>query len=199
MITKPKFVRKYMRMAYELGETENPCHSRKIGTMIINDDHEVVGMGYNGPPAGTPHCDTEVYLREFFWPQLTKDEKESIALELGIPRNGPDADLAAAFSKRYNMCGTCPRRLIGAKSGQRTELCSCQHAERNAINKASRSTKNATMFAWCGIPCIPCTGAIINARIGALHCLTDIAYHDLASWLFERAGVKVFVHDPEKF
>ena len=31
------------------------CHRRKLGAIITVDNH-IIGMGYNGPPPGYPHC-----------------------------------------------------------------------------------------------------------------------------------------------
>ncbi len=188
-----KFIVKYMRMAREIGTTFNPCFSRQIGVIIVDKNHKVLGTGYNGPPANTPHCDTGDYLANFFWPQLNVDEKESIRLELGQSPNTPDEMIKESFCDKYNKCGTCPRRLVGAKSGQRSTLCSCQHAERNAITNAAEDLEGSTMFCYCGVPCIDCAGAIINARLAVVHCFGEL-YHPEAEFLFDRAGVQLVKH-----
>lgn len=60
---KDKFTHKYMRLAKQFGEDSNPCLSRHIGVVIVDPvDNNVAGIGYNGPPPGTPHCDTREYL-----------------------------------------------------------------------------------------------------------------------------------------
>lgn len=48
-----------------------------------------------------------------------------------------------------------------------------EHAERNAIFNAARigvSTKGATMYLSCGIPCSDCARAIINSGITEIVC-----------------------------
>ena len=48
-----------------------------------------------------------------------------------------------------------------------------EHAERNAIINAARigvSTNNCIMYLTCGIPCVDCTRAIINAGIKIIYC-----------------------------
>jgi deoxycytidylate deaminase len=49
-----KFVVKYMRLAKLVGEDQNPCYSRQIGTVLVKvyDDgsSRIIATGYNGPP-----------------------------------------------------------------------------------------------------------------------------------------------------
>jgi len=178
-------------MAQSLGVEDNPCYSRKIGVVIVSDDHQILSTGYNGPPAGTPHTDTEEYLRDFFWPQLTDNEKSTFIT------NG--LNTASKFGHEYAGCKVCPRRLVEAGSGQRSSLCSCQHAERNAISRATSSLKDSTIFVWGCSPCIDCTGAIINSRIKTVHTVSGNLYHPEALWLLKKANINYIEHDPAKF
>lgn len=191
-----------MRLAKQVGEDNNPCPSRQIGVVIV-DTHRnrIMGTGYNGPPAGTPHCDSYTFLNRFFWPQLTFEEKESIRLMFGVDPSDRDIDHTKTrhkFSEKYDGCGSCPRRLIKAKSGERSELCSCQHAERNAITNACQDLTGCEMFCWCGVPCIQCTGSIINARISVVHCLVAPDYHPQARYLFETADIDLREYDDQQ-
>jgi len=183
-----KFIRKYMRLAREVATEGNPCYSRQIGAVIINEDHEILGVGYNGPPAGTPHTDDKEYLEKFFWPQLTDAERKKT-----------NTSTAISFADAYNKCGQCPRRLVGAKSGERTSLCSCQHAERNAISRATRSLKGSTIFIWGCSVCIGCAGAIINSRIKRVVYTGEEIYEDGAFWLLNQAGIECVGYDMEQF
>lgn len=201
---KEKFIGKYMRIAKLVGEDHNPCYSRKIGVVIVNPiQNRIVGTGYNGPPPGTPHCDSEEFLRDYFWPQLTIEEKESFRLELGLskaPRDIIDWDeTGERFAKKYDGCRTCPRRLIKAGPGQRSELCSCGHAERHAITNSCEPLSDCIMFAWCGVPCLQCTDAIIQANIREVHCLVESDYQVMARWLFKKAGTLVIEHNSSEF
>lgn len=201
-----KFIRKYMLIAKSVGTIDNPCFSRQIGVIIVRDN-KILGTGYNGPPAGTPHCDSADYLYNFFWPQLTKAEKLHLVPEYheqftrltcmveGISQGyvGQPADWhhASKFANQYDNCGKCPRRLINAGPGERSTLCSCQHAERNAITNAACDLKDSAMFCWCGIPCIDCTGAIINSGITSVYYLDDgkPVYHSVSEYLFRMAEI----------
>lgn len=191
-----------MRIAKVIGEDQNPCMASKIGVVIVNPvENKIVGTGYNGPPKGTPHCDTRKFLEEYVWPQLTQGEQ--------IRALGKDWFLVyrkEEFLRRYAGCGQCPRRIVGAKSGERLELCSCEHAERNAIYNSTESLSKCEMFCWCGGPCVPCTRAIINKQISVIHCLNDTpqlregqqAYRfDLSEWLLNRARVKLIKYDED--
>lgn len=190
-----KFIEKYMLMAQTIGTVHNPCYSRQIGVVIVRDN-KILGTGYNGPPAGTPHCDDYDYLTNFFWPQLTEREKTAL-----VPAYNANKDVEAciSFADSNADCRTCPRRLIYAGPGERSTLCSCQHAERNAITNAADDLTGASMFCWCGVPCIDCTGAIINAGIRDLYYLDDgkPVYHSVSPYLFEQAGINLYNWNPE--
>lgn len=190
MIHSEKFVHKYMRLARQLGTDNNPCHSRQLGAVIVDQYHKIKGAGYNGPPAGTPHCDDPHYLRNFFWPKLTENERESIRLMYGCTID----QACDSFVRDYGNCGSCPRKLVKAKSGQRLELCSCQHAERNAIYNAGDNVVGCVMYAWCPTPCVDCAGAIINTRIAELHCLVE-KYDSGSLYLLKQANVAVHYHE----
>ena len=70
-----KFIHKYMHLAKNFGEDSNPCYSRKIGVIIVEPKiNKIVATGYNGPPRGTPHCDSKKHLHIIVWPQLTETE-----------------------------------------------------------------------------------------------------------------------------
>ena len=160
-----KFIKKYMRLAKFIGEDQPVCFSRHIGAVITNaEGTRVLGCGYNGPPRGVPHCDTSEFLKNYFMPRL--DECDFIAKCKGI----------------------CPRRLIKANSGERMDLCPAQHAETNAIINAACDLTGAHLFCWCPVPCVNCSGAIIQAGIAAVHCLETI-YDDRSLWLLEKGGV----------
>lgn len=179
-----KFIEKYMSIARTVGTVYNPCFSRQIGVIITDPNcRRIIGTGYNGPPRDTPHCDDERYLKGYFWPQLTEEEKEKF-----FP--GLDAE---SFSKQYHGCKQCPRRLVNAGPGERSLLCSCEHGERNAIyNSGGESLENCVMFCWCGLPCIDCTKAIINSGITSVYCLYQRPmYHPQSMFLFEEKGVEV--------
>jgi len=208
-----------MRKAKAVADDNKICYSRQLGAVIIKvyDDGTSRGVssGYNGPPKKTPHCDTEEYLREVFWPQLTYEEKCTAAKKVNLVVTVPENDeggneyldilASCSFAKSAAGCGSCPRRLIDAKTGQRVELCSCQHAERNAIYNATEDTYGCWMFCWCGVPCSDCTGAIINAGIKRVYCLDDNTgahkgdYSYSSRWLFEKAGVKLVCMNKELF
>jgi len=194
---KDKFIRKYMRLSKIIANDQNPCLSRRVGVVVVDPStNGIVGAGYNGPPEGTPHCNEVEFLESFFWPQLTVDEKEKV-YELGRLHNicrpmKYDASVACQY---IADCNQCPRNFLGYSSGQRAELCSCQHAERNALNKLPIPAKGLSMFCWCGVPCVQCAGSIINASIAEVHCLKTDEYQSVSRWLFQHGKTKLFEHD----
>lgn len=182
-----KFVKKMMKLARSIGEDNTSCYSRKYGSVITDQQYRVVGIGYNGPPRGTPHCDEAEYLSTFFWPQLKTVERDML---------GNDCE---SFVEQHSGKRVCPRKLLQTGPGERATLCSCQHAERNAITNSTCDLSDKIMFNWCCAPCIGCAGAIINAGIVEVHCLVASDYEPTARWLLRKGGVKLFEYKEEVF
>lgn len=195
---KEKFVLKWMRHAKLMGEDDNPCHSRKIGVLIVDPiSNTISGTGYNGPAPSVPHCDTEESLRNFFWPQLSENEKRLVTK--GMPAifvkddgNSYDSKMLDYVIQTYANTAICPRRLVKAGAGERSELCSCGHAERHAITN-SKGCYGHYMFCYCGLPCIQCTDAIIQAGIKRVYYLNDPDYHKTAKWMMDQAGIETII------
>lgn len=210
-----RFIGKYMRQAKQLGEDCNPCHSRKLGVLLVkvyedDGDSHIVGTGYNGPPKRTPHCDSAEYLEKIVWPQLTETEKKIAfqALRLRTPETthyDTTVDNVKSFAWLGDGCKTCPRRLIGAPSGERLELCSCEHAEKNAIANATEDLHGTHAFCWCGVACWDCAKLMINAGIKQAYFIDDGSYarnggadYSFGSrQLFAWAGLNIVVEKPE--
>lgn len=187
-----KFIHKYMRLAKNFGEESNPCYSRKIGVIIVEPKiNKIVATGYNGPPRGTPHCDSKKHLQNIVWPQLTETEKSLVDFK---PITQEE------FIEKYTNCGICPRKLIRAESGARLELCSCAHAEVNAIVNASQNIQGCHMFCWCPVPCIECTKIIINAGISKIYCFKESKDYSIGSrYLLKEANIEVVEYDKNLF
>lgn len=173
-----------MKLAKLLGEDSNPCYSRKIGVLIVDPKiNKIVGTGYNGPPRNVPHCDSAEHLENVVWPQLSQAEKQNLTHK---------SETVSEFVGNYKDCKTCPRRLIGAPSGKRLELCSCAHAEANAIVNAAQDINGCVMFAYCLLPCIECTKLIINSGIKTLYCCREETDYSVGSrFLFKEALIEV--------
>ncbi len=203
---KEKFIKKFMRMAKLVGEDQNPCLSRSIGVVVVDPkSNKVLATGYNGPPRDTPHCDDPEYLRDIVWPQLTEEEKAFARgkYRFGVTRGEgaePESE-CDLFVKNFEHCGQCPRKLVGAESGQRLELCSCAHGEANAIVNATKDLyEGSTLLCWCGIPCFECTKLIINAGVKTVYCFDwGKDYSHGSRWLFKKAGVEVIEKSAEYY
>lgn len=89
----------------------------------------------------------------------------------------------------------CRRRTMGFGPGQGLEFCPASHAEMNCIVQAARngiSTKDATMFCWCGRPCKWCMALIINAGIKRLVYLEiEKEYDELSGEMLAESDIEV--------
>jgi len=193
MIHSKKFDQKYMKLAKAIALENTACHSRKLGVVIVDPNNKVKGIGYNGPPAGTPHPDDPIYIKEYFWPSLTDNEQESIALTFGYKNDEADT-LNHLTGFNGIKKGMCPRRFLGCNVGERATLCTCQHAESNALINAACDVSGCVMYCATPIPCVTCTGMIINARIAEVHCYCEM-YHEQSIWLFNKANIILVTYD----
>ena len=136
------------------------CLSRKIGAILVRDNCILV-TGYNGPPKGVPHCGEERLKKDAYLQQ----------------------HFGATIVSMEELNHTCPRQILGAKSGERLDLCPAGHAERNVLITAARhgiKTNHATMYMNCPIPCSPCLIEIINAGIKEI-VVTEMSFYDKMS------------------
>ena len=168
-------IRSHMALARKVAEGNTVCHSRKIGCVIADGDN-VVSTGTNGPPTGTPPVDSETYRSKILLPVLTDDEKTLFF------KNLKDKE--------------CPRRLVGVKSGEKNHLCSCVHAETNAISAAGNAVSGCSVFVYGAGCCMNCAGQIINSGAMEVYTVRNHGeYHQTTRFLFENSPVKLFEMD----
>lgn len=194
-----KFVRKYMKIAKAVALDNTSCYSRQLGSVLVNPQTHAISVGYNGPPRGTPHCDSRKYLREVFLPLLTPAERqtayENICHEIQQGYIVGEKYNEQKFLDLAEDCKICPRKLINAKSGQRLELCSCCHSETNTIVNAGFPTHGCDLFLYCNVPpCVECAKLIINAGIRAVYIIEGNLpdYSPQTRWLFTEVGVELY-------
>jgi len=158
------------------------CLSRRIGAILVNDKR-IIAAGYNGPASGIVRCDRRWEID----PVFTEKYKDKIIINKYI--NDP------SFEHLKNMC---PRRAVGAKSGEYLDMCLAVHAEENAILMCARSTteaKDTTMYMTCGIPCKLCMNKIIQVGIKEIVVTTLTVYDDSSLYLLENSSVKIRLFD----
>ena len=155
--------------------TKSPCLSRQIGCLIVRD-HSILSTGYNGPPRGIPHCGSERFEKDLSISFITKLKEFEDLFTISDIRS------------------TCPRRLLGYKSGEGMEWCTAQHAEENAISNAARlgvSTVGATLYMNSVIPCNKCLGTLINAGVVEIVVSQLTIYDDHTDFILNNANIKV--------
>jgi dCMP deaminase len=135
--------------------------SRKIGSVVVRDNI-LLAMGYNGPPRGIKHCDVR--------------EHDNIKVHNATRQ------------------GMCPRQAMGYKSGEGLDHCPAEHAERNAVIHATLTGTNlqgSTMYCNCGVLCLECAKAVIQAGIKEVVLADSQQYDYFGMKLLEEAKIKV--------
>ena len=56
--TRPDWDTYFLNIA-DVVATRADCSRRQLGSILVDEDHRVIGMGYNGAPSGTPGCLTD--------------------------------------------------------------------------------------------------------------------------------------------
>lgn len=161
----------FLRIAREVSK-KSKCLSRKIGA-VLTRDNAIVSTGYNGPTRGVKHCNERDY---FFYEKLINPQSERSGL------------------KNLEISNECPRRMFGYKSGQGLQLCQAGHAERNALIQAARnstSTKDTTLYCFCGQVCKDCAIEMINAGVKELIYLQGPPYDQYADVILNESGIVV--------
>ena len=165
-----------MMLAAEFFAGWSKCLSRKIGSVIVRDK-TIIATGYNGPPSGVPECHTKARIEQI------------------LSANPHLKGTAEGERLRLSDGTTCPRQLLGYKSGQGLELCTAGHAESNAVASASRegiTIKGADMYCWCPLPCQECSKMIIRSGLARVFYIAlGKDYDPNSRWMLLNAGVSL--------
>ena len=87
----------FMDIAYDVA-TRSTCLRRHVGAVAVSADNRILGTGYNGALAGTPHCDETGCLRQ----------------QLGIP-SGERQEICRAQHAEANVCNIAAKYGISLK------------------------------------------------------------------------------------
>ena len=159
------------------------CSRAQVGAVIARDGR-IIGTGYNGAPAGMPHCiheswrigepvpDWMILMRSSFDPPVWEPDPQAT----------------------YYLNG---RSITAVSQGREVPGCDiAEHAERNAIAYAARygvGTDQSTLYSTHE-PCLDCARAIINSGIICVFYETPYRKHDGIA-LLTQAGVDVYQLD----
>ena len=215
-----KWIRKFLRQAREASDGSD-CASRGVGCVLVKDKIPI-SQGFNGPPSG---CSNNCARIEFYSPKCYFDHAKrcnisfektepwyddktcKIMVPMGIKNEKCCSPIPLTedpctqsfledFGKGKNIC---PRKLLGYKSGENLELCSCCHAESNAIAFAARqghSTILSSCFTFPISPCKMCAGLLISAGIKEIYSV--FPYKDsLAKIIFNEAKIRLYLVQSE--
>ncbi len=182
----------FLKIAKVVG-SNSKCLSRKIGSVLVKDK-SIVSTGYNGPPRKLPPCSsrvTQVLYDRVVPPGCTG--KSTIKID--------DIEYKDIWHSNPLIHNTCPRQLIGAKSGERLDLCIAGHSERNALIQAGREgikTKGSDLYCYCGLPCKDCMIEIVNFGVDTVVCLEGPSYDNLAEYIAHHAGINIVTYSKDE-
>ena len=133
------------------------CSRLQVGA-VISRDGRILVTGYNGAPAGLPHCTHE----EFIWPPLDPDVK---ALPVWVQNYLQHVEGSIPSGLRLTWDGRTVRGSVGV-----TMVGGCsisEHAERNAIAFAAKHgiALDGSVLHCTDSPCLDCARSIINSGI----------------------------------
>jgi len=178
----------FLRLAREAG-SNSKCLSRKIGALLVQGKR-IVATGYNGPPEGIFHCDSNAAFARAF-----DTGKEIVLQESYVQKDDTSVHFLVDVGENWKpLVGDCPRKLAGISKGEGLEYCPAVHAELNVLLTAGRygtPTEGGTLVCYCPPPCKDCIKAIIQAGIKTIVCLTGPFYDSMSEYLLEGSGIKL--------
>jgi len=148
------------------------CLRRAVGAVLVDVDGHVLTTGYNGRPAGMPHCN-----------QVT-----GVTMEFD-----PEGDVAVN-EYDYACDGS------SAASGERIEACEAVHAEQNALLQCPDARLIDVCYVTVS-PCLACVKMLLNTDCRRIVFAEPYAHDDAARALWEssrRAGSWQFGPSPIK-
>lgn len=105
-----------MQIAH-LVATRATCPRRSVGAIVVKDKH-IVATGYNGAPAGLPHCPPDGHLNE--WPKgclISGHCMRSLHAEQNCLLQAAKIGVSCEGSTMYvtcQPCNTCAKMIINA-------------------------------------------------------------------------------------
>lgn len=166
---------KYFLGICEAVAAKSPCFSIKRGAILVRDN-SIVATGYNGPARGIPHCGIDRYKADHRLREQLGSEKWPLEFD------------------SHSIATTCPRRLLGYKSGEGLEWCPAAHAEQNTLANADRlgvSTLDTTLYMNCETPCHICMSLLINAGVVEIVVSNTKLYDPLTQFILENSNMVV--------
>jgi dCMP deaminase len=181
---RPTRAQVLMRQA-EIVAERSTCSRAQVGVVIVHEAR-VVSQGYNGAPAGMPHCDHACNCGG------RGPKPECICPPSSSPMHpitrGPHWDSCKARINVWKLddphLNTCPAAVVGCQIAV--------HAEANAIAFAAKhgvATNGADLFTTLA-PCLVCAQLIINAGIVHVTYASSYRYEDGLTLLMS-AGIPV--------
>jgi dCMP deaminase len=111
--------------------------------------------------------------------------KENCVIATGY--NGP--------ARKVQHCAIeCPRKSVGAMSGERLDMCPASHAEANCIAQAARMgvmTRGSQLYLNWVVPCKDCMNLLINAGVSEIVTISNEYYDTLARRIKKESGIVV--------
>lgn len=110
-LTRPDWDLWFTRLAYIVAQRAS-CRRKRVGAIIVDEDHRIISTGYNGAPRGMPDClEAGCDLR-------TIDGRESCVRTLHAESNAIDyagkaADGGILFATVI-PCRLCAQRIVQA-------------------------------------------------------------------------------------
>lgn len=111
MSKRPDWDEYFLKMAYVVA-TRATCDRKHVGAILVDDDNRIVATGYNGSPAGAPHCDDVGHL------MVNMGGRESCIRTLHAESNV--LDYAGAFARDCTLyvtvtpCFDCAKRIVNS-------------------------------------------------------------------------------------
>jgi len=95
----------------EVVKNKSTCGRSPVGTVLVNEDYEIISTGYNGPVRGQPNCEEEGHLmREGHCVRTVHSEVNAVAQ---CARAGKSCRNSIAYVT-YVPCEPCAKLLIQA-------------------------------------------------------------------------------------
>ena len=104
-----------MSIAEQVGN-RSTCSRRQIGTVITNENREIVATGYNGNPRGMVHCETIGCIRDEM--NIPSGERVEICTAVHAEQNALlQAGRASSGGTMYTIvqpCNVCAKMIVNA-------------------------------------------------------------------------------------
>ena len=126
-------IQEYYSAIAVVASARSTCRRRKVGAVLVDKDHRLLSIGYNGNPSGHQHCIDHPCPGAFMKSGTGLDKCESIHAEINAIGSCLDLHRIQTCYSTTSPCIHCVKSLLATNCQEIVFLQEYPHSESKAL------------------------------------------------------------------